>query len=54
VHKRLEVNEYLVKANALLGLYTTLPLPILHRVWHKKGGPWWGRILRDGRAIVLQ
>ena len=37
-----------------LGLYTTLPSPILYGVCHKTGGSVGGRILRNGRAIVLQ
>jgi len=36
-----------------VGLYTILPLPILCGVWHKKGVSVGGRILRNGRAIVL-
>jgi len=35
-------------------LYTILPSPILYGVWHKQGGSVGGRILRNGRAIVLQ
>ena len=38
-----------------LDLYTILPSPILYGVWHTKGGgSVGGRILRNGRAIVLQ
>ena len=37
-----------------VGLYTILPSPIVYGVWHKRGGSVAGRILRDGRAIVLQ
>jgi len=37
-----------------IGLYTILPSPILYGVWHKKGRSVGGRILRNGRAIVLQ
>ena len=36
------------------GLYTILPSPILYGVRHTKGGSARGRILRNGRAIVLQ
>ena len=39
---------------ALLGLYTILPSPIWYGVWNEKGGSVGGRILRNGRAIVLQ
>ena len=35
-------------------LYTILPSPILYGVWHKHGGPVGGRILRNGRALVMQ
>jgi len=38
----------------LIGLYTILPPSILYGVWHTKGGSVSGRILRNGRAIVLQ
>ena len=38
----------------IFGLYTILSLPILYGVWHTKGGSVAGRILRNGRAIVLQ
>jgi len=41
-------------ARAQVGLYTILPSPILYGVWHKKAGAVGGRILRNGRAIVLQ
>jgi len=37
-----------------LGLYTILPSPILHGIWHAKGGLVVGRVLRNRRAIVLQ
>jgi len=37
-----------------LGLYTVLPSPILYGVWHTQGASVAGRILRNGRAIVLQ
>jgi len=37
-----------------LGLYTILPLPILYGVWHKREKSVGGRILRNGRAIVLK
>jgi len=36
------------------GLYTILPSSILYGVWHKHGGSVAGRILRNGRALVLQ
>jgi len=35
-------------------LYTILPSPILYGVWQTKGGSVGGRMLRNGRAIVLQ
>ena len=37
-----------------LGLYTILPLPILHGVWHIQGESGGGRILRISLAMVLQ
>ena len=37
-----------------LGLHTILPVPILYGVWHETGGSVGGRILRNGRAMVLQ
>jgi len=37
-----------------VGLHTILSSPILYGVWHTKGGSVAGRILRNGRAIVLQ
>jgi len=37
-----------------LDLYTILPSPILYGVWHNKKGSVGGRILRNGRAPVLQ
>jgi len=40
--------------NPQLGLYTISPLPKVYGVWHTKGKPGGGRILRKGRAIVLQ
>jgi len=36
------------------GLYTIFPSPILYGVRHKRRGRWGGRMLRNGRAIVLQ
>ena len=36
-----------------LGVYTILPSSILYGVWHRHGGSVAGRILRNGRAIVL-
>ena len=39
---------------AQFGLYTRSSSPILYGVWHEKGGAVGGRILRKGRAIVLQ
>jgi len=41
-------------AAAQLGPYTILPSKILYGVWRTKGGSAGGRILRDGREIVLQ
>ena len=35
-------------------LYTMLPSRILYGVWHKQEGSVGGRVLRNGRAIVLQ
>jgi len=35
------------------GVYMILPLPILYGVWHTQGVVVGGRILRNGRAIVL-
>jgi len=37
-----------------IGLHTILPLPILYSVWHKRESSVRGRILRNGRALVLQ
>jgi len=37
-----------------LGLYTILSSPIVYGVWDTKGGSVGGRILRNGRAIVIQ
>jgi len=37
-----------------ISLYTILTSPILYGVWHRKEGSVGGRILRSGRAIVLQ
>ena len=37
-----------------LGLYTILPSPILYGSRHTNGGSVRGRILPNGRAIVLQ
>jgi len=34
--------------------FTILPSPILYGVWHTKARSVGGRILRNGRAIVLQ
>jgi len=36
------------------GLHTPLSLSIVYGVWHTQGGSGGGRILRNGRAIVLQ
>ena len=36
------------------GLYTVLPSPILYSVWHTAWFGGGGRMLRNGRAIVLQ
>jgi len=38
----------------LVGLFTILPSPIFHGVWHTQGGSVGDRILRNDRAIVLQ
>jgi len=51
--QRAQVNP-LAKAEMQLGLYTISPPPILYGVWHTKGGSVGGRILHNGRAIVLQ
>jgi len=40
--------------DARVGIHTILPLPILYGAWHTKGGSVGGRILRNGRATVLQ
>jgi len=45
--------HYVCKYTAFIGLYTTLPSVILYGVWHTKGESVGGRILRNGRAIVL-
>jgi len=37
-----------------LSLYTILPSSIFYGVWHAMGGSAVGRILRYGRAVVLQ
>jgi len=37
-----------------VGLYTILPSPIWHGVWHQGGGAVGCHILRNGRAMVLQ
>ena len=37
-----------------VGLYTILSLPILYGIWHIKEGSVGGRMLRNGRAIVMQ
>jgi len=55
VHKSLEVKQSLVRPNPLwVGLYTILPSPILYGVQHKRGRSVGGRILRNGRAFVLE
>jgi len=46
------VNTY--SARRLLGLYTILPLRIFYGVWHTQRGSGGRRILRNGRATVLQ
>jgi len=38
----------------LFDLYTILPLPISHGVWHIQGESGGGRILRSSRARILQ
>jgi len=38
---------------AQVSLCTILPSPILYGVWHEKEGSMGGRILRNGRAIVM-
>ena len=38
----------------VIGLLTILPSLILYGVWHTKEGSVGGRILRNGRAIVMQ
>jgi len=42
------------RAAVRLGLYTILPSPIVYGAWHTKEGSVGGRILRNGRALVLQ
>jgi len=37
-----------------LGFYTILPSEILYGIWHRRGRSAGARILRNGRAIVLQ
>jgi len=37
-----------------LGPHTILPSPILYGIWHTMRGSMGGRILRNGRAKVLQ
>jgi len=48
------VQEHRSRGGERLDLYILLPSPILYGVWHEQGGSVAGRILRNGRPIVLQ
>jgi len=48
------MHSHYKEAEAELGLHTILPSSMLYDVWHGKGGSVGGRILSNGRAIVLQ
>jgi len=53
-HRSGRLEEVKVSDHGLrFGLYTILPSPILYGVWHSKEGSVGGRVLRNGRAIVL-
>jgi len=55
---RIRISEQLKKerraCRAHIGLYTILPSPLLYGARHTKEGSVGGRILRIGRAIVMQ
>ena len=50
----LSIYMYMKIPACYVGLYTILPSPIVYGVWQTKKGSVGGRVLRNGRAMVLQ